>query len=116
MLTVERELTMLCSQFLLGALRSDHPSNAVVSANPGPRRIRQTLQSKFLQMVQPYLQDGVTPEDSNRQSLTEIHRGAIADVIASAVPNRVLAQPPSPVSAEEVGFLLGFGGLPPSNR
>ena len=101
LLTVDRELAMLCSQFLLGALRPDHPSNAVVSADPGPRRIRSTLRSRFLPIVQPYLQDGATPEESYRESLGDIHRRAVADAIAAARPNRVLGQPPPPVSAEE---------------
>ena len=92
---------MLCNQFLLGALRLDRPSNAVASADPEPRRIRSTLQSKFLPAVQPYLQDGVIPEDSYRQSLAENHRRAIADAIPPTAPNRLLGQPPPPVSAEE---------------
>ena len=58
---------MLCNQFLLRALRLDHPSNAVASADPEPRRIRSTLQSKFLPAVQPYLQDGVIPGGSRWQ-------------------------------------------------
>ena len=101
MLTVQQELSMLCKQFLLGALRPDHPSNAVVSADPGPRRIRSTLRSKFLPSILPYLEDGTTPEGSYRQSLRDIHRGAVADAIASAAPNRLLGRPPPPVSAKE---------------
>ena len=101
MLPVDRELSMLCSQFLLGALRQSHPSNAVVSADPGPRRIRSTLQSKFFNSVQPYLQDGATPVDSYRRSLGSIHREAVADAIASIAPNRVLGRPPPPINPEE---------------
>ena len=92
---------MLCRQSLLGALRPGHPSNAVVSTDPGPRNIRSTLRSKFLPSIQSHLQDGVTPEDSYRQSLAEIHRGAVADAIQSAAPNRVLGHRAPPVSAEE---------------
>ena len=60
MLPVGRELTMLCEQSLLRALRPDHPSNAVVSTDPGPRNIRSTLRSKFLPSIQSHLQDGAT--------------------------------------------------------
>ena len=86
MLPVDRELAMLCEQFLLGALRPGHPSNAVVTANPGPRRIRQTLRSKFLPAVEPFLQDGATPEDSYRQA----RRRSIGD--PSPGPSRRKAQ------------------------
>ena len=103
MLPVGRELTMLCEQFLLGALRPGHPSNAVVSSDPGPRRplVRQTLRSKFLPAVEPFLQDGATPEDSYRQALAEIHRRSVAGAIAAQDPNRVLDRRPPPVAAEE---------------
>ena len=126
LLTVDQELSMLSRQFLLGALRPGHPSNAVVSTDPGPRNLRSTLRSRFLPSIQSHLQDGATPEDSYRQSLAEIHRGAVADAIAASGPNRVLGQPP-PASqrrgekppppppdhprAAEVGLLLGLGGL-----
>ena len=101
MLPVGRELTMLCEQSLLRALRPDHPSNAVVTADPGPRRIRQTLRSKFLPAVEPFLQDRATPEDSYRQAPAEIHRRSIAGAIAAQSPNRVLGRPPPPIDAEE---------------
>ena len=111
LLTVDRELAMLCSQFLLGALRPDHPSNAVVSADPGPRRIRSTLRSRFLPIVQPYLQDGATPEESYRESLGDIHRRAVADAIAAARPNRVLGRPPRQ-SAPRKRISLATSGPP----
>ena len=100
-LPVDKELSMLCSQFLLSTLCPDHPSHAVVSADTGPRDIRSTLLTKHLQTVQPYLEDGVTPEDFYTQTLADIHRRAVANAIASYKPNRVLDQPPPPVSAEE---------------
>ena len=100
-LPVKEELSMLCSQFLLSTLRPGHPSHEVITADTGPREIRSTLLTKHRQTVQPYLEDGVTPEDSYRQSLADIHRRAVADAIASYDPNRVLDQPPPPVSAEE---------------
>ena len=101
LLPVGRELSMLCSQFLLGALRRDHPSRAVVSADPGPRSIRSTLRSRFLPSVQHHLLDGITPEDSYRVSLRAVHGEAVADAIASAAPNRVLARIPPSVDPSE---------------
>ena len=103
---------MLCNQFLLGALRLDRPSNAVASADPEPRRIRSTLQSKFFPTVHLYLQDGVTLVYSFRQSLAENHRKAITDAIAPTAPNRVLRQPPLPVSAEEKSLPRHFRATP----
>ena len=102
LLPVDRELSMLCGQFLLGALRHGHPSSAVASADPGPRSIRSTLRSKFLPSVQPYLQNGATPDNSYRSALRSIHNGAVADAISSAAPNRVLDRAPPPVDGEEI--------------
>ena len=98
---MDRELSMLCSQHLLGALRRGHPSRAVVSADPGPRGIRSTPLSRFLPTVQDHLLDGFTPEISYRDSLRAIHSEAVADAISSAAPNRVLERAAPPVDASE---------------
>ena len=46
-LPVRAHLSMLCSQFLLSALRPNHPSHLTVTVHSGPRNIRHTLQSRF---------------------------------------------------------------------
>ena len=52
-LPVRAHLSMLCSQFLLSALRPNHPSHPTVTADSGPRNIRHTLQSRFRPSISP---------------------------------------------------------------
>ena len=47
MLKVEDHLRMLCSQSLATFLQPDHASFPIVTADSGPREIRQTLQRSF---------------------------------------------------------------------
>ena len=62
----------------------------------------------FLSSVQPFLQDGASPEDSYRLSLAAIHERAVTDAVASAAPNRILGQPAPPVHAEEANLPRPF--------
>ena len=63
-LPVPAHLSMLCSQFLLSALRPNHPSHPTVTADSGPRNIRHTLQSRFRPLISAHLIDGITQPDS----------------------------------------------------
>ena len=57
---VEDHLEMLSTQFLVNSLRVSHPSHAVVTAPPGPRKMKETLASKFSNKAAPYLVNGIT--------------------------------------------------------
>ena len=59
-LPVRAHLSMLCSRFLLSALRPNHPSHPTVTADSGPRNIRHTLQSRFRPSISAHLIDGIT--------------------------------------------------------
>ena len=100
-LPVRSNLSMLCSQFLLSALRPNHPSHPTVTADSGPRNIRHTLQSRFRPSISAHLIDGITQPDSYRESLRRVHSDAVAAAIATLSPNRLLGVSPPAVSASE---------------
>ena len=88
---------MLCNQFLLGALRRS-------SLQRGGLRSSRTPSPPLYPPVKiPPRSAALPPRRSHPggQSLAENHRRAIADAIAPTAPNRLLGQPPPPVSAEE---------------
>ena len=97
-LPVLAHLSMLCSQFLLSALRPNHPSYPTVTADSGPRNIRQ---SRFRPLISAHLIDGITQPDSYRESLRRVHSDAVAAAIAALSPNRLLGVSPPAVSASE---------------
>ena len=100
-LPVRAHLSMLCSQFLLSALRPNHPSHLTVTADSGPRNIRHTLQSRFRPSISAHLIEGITQPDSYRESLQQVHSDAVAPAIATLSPNRLLGVSPPAVSASE---------------
>ena len=59
-MSVEDHLNMLNTQFLVNSLRASHPSHAVVTAPSGPRKMKETLHSKFGDKAAPYLVNGIT--------------------------------------------------------
>ena len=103
-LPVRAHLSMLCSQFLLGALRPNHPSHPTVTADSGLRNIRHTLQSRFRPSISAHLVDGIsriTQPDSYRESLRRVHSDAVAAAIAAHSLNSLLGVSPPAVSASE---------------
>ena len=100
-LPVRAHLSMLCSQFLLSALRQNHPSHPTVTADSGPRNIRHTLQSRFRPSISAHIMDGITQPDSYRESLRRVHSDAVAATIAALSPNRLLGVSPPAISASE---------------
>jgi hypothetical protein len=57
-------LNMLCRQFLASALRPAHPNYKLVLRPSGPRKIKETLSSKFLASLDKYTEfsNGVVSE------------------------------------------------------
>ena len=100
-LPVRAHQSVLCSQFLLSALRPNHPSHQTVTADSGPHNIRHTLQSRFRPSISAHLNDGITQPNSYRESLRRVHSDAVAAAIAALSPNRLLGVSPPAVSASE---------------
>ena len=97
-LPVDDHLQLLSKQCLATSLQQSHPSYEVVSAQPGPRQLRQTLTSKHSQAVAPFLRGGAVPPGSIRDIHDDLHTSAVAVAIhkMDANPNRVInARPPA---------------------
>ena len=101
-LPVRDHLSLLSSQFLARCLIPSHPSHSIVTAPSGPRNMKQTLQSRFLPTVAPYLTNGTLPPTTFKATLKSLHTSAVSSTISSRPPNRVLQAPAPPVSEEEL--------------
>ena len=101
-LPLQHSLALRCQQFLAGALRTDHPSHAVVSAYSGPRSMKYTLQSRFLPSIGHLVQDGSIPHADYPAALRDLHTRAVADSVSSMGPNRVLGVRPPLVDPSEL--------------
>ena len=133
-LPVRAHLSMLCSQFLLSALRPNHPSHPTVTADSGPRNIRHTLQSRFrpsISALSPNRLLGVSPPavSASERRLPRAHRTTLSQLrsgFSSAMRDyrhRIGAEPTPEcpecadpchsVSGRHVGTTTGGGTLPP---
>ena len=52
--------------------------------------MKETLQSKCWDLVEPHLQDGIIPPGSNKETFNRIHSKVVSDAISNLSPNRVL--------------------------
>ena len=88
-MTVREHLNMLCSQFLATCLQENHPSFPIVTADSGPRTVKQTLQRRYIGEVERYTGEATQIADAAiaRQL---IHRGAVGESIEARGTNRVL--------------------------
>jgi hypothetical protein len=99
---------MLCSQFLASAMRADHFSHETVLHTPGPRvnaktgrPLKETLPSKYMPTVQPFLRDSVTKQILYKKTLDKIHSDAVKSAKSLHDFNEVLQGPPPKVSSME---------------
>ena len=100
-LPVKDSLELQCKQFLLSASRPLHPSFDVVTSPSGPRRIKNTLQSRFTDSISHLLNGNALPPDEYRSALKNTHTQAVEQAIAAFPPNRVLGTEPPPIHPEE---------------
>jgi len=100
-LPVSNELSLICTQYLASALRPDHPSHLIVTSPPGPRNMKETLQSRFLPQLTHLLSNGITPEEEFKTILKEIHTEAVEVAIQSYPNNKVLDAPAPCINEEE---------------
>ena len=97
---VKEHVHMLGAQFLASALRPDHPSHHLASADPGPRQMKYTLRSKYISSVEPLLVNGVMAAADYKEALKTIHTSAVSNCIDSLGSNPILnAIPPKVDSA-----------------
>ena len=100
-LPVDQHLRLLSAQYLARALQPGHVSHDTVTLPSGPRRSKETLQSKCWDLVEPYLQDGVIPPNTYRDTLNKIHSKVVSDSITNISPNRILNAPAPKIDAQE---------------
>jgi hypothetical protein len=108
-LPVADRLDVLCTQYLASAMRRDHPSHETVLIPSGPRRMKETLQSRYMHAVEPYLYDKVIMEASYKRILSDIHMATVSAAISRPGPNRVLGCRPPAVSSSEKRLPRSWG-------
>ena len=102
-LPLAEHLSMLCSQFLVSALRPSHPSFDLVTLDPGPRPRKPLLQTIFGPSVAEVLEeDGTTDPANYRPAIRAVHTAAVDRHLASRDHNKVLLRPAPSVSASEL--------------
>ena len=99
---VKEHLEMLSAQQLVSFLRPSHPSHAVVTAPPGPRRQKETLRSKHIAAVSPHLSNGTTDPSTYRATLKTVHTNSVASTISNLANNSLLDQKPPEISPSEI--------------
>ena len=103
-LPIDDHLNLLSSQHLVSALRPGHPSHAVVTAPPGPRKMKKTLASKHLPSVESHLTDGKTDIALYKSIIGKIHTEVVANTIQTINHSRVLDGPRPDISASELSL------------
>ena len=100
-LPVGKHSKMLASQYLASALSPSPPSFEIISRPQGPRNMKATLKSAFVDTVSPHLVDGTVPDGNIGVARSQIHTSAVANSVALNSPYPLLGTPPPPVHESE---------------
>ena len=104
-LPVGEHMRLLSSQFLARALQEGHPSHQHVLLERGRRPMKETLRSKCLEVVQPYLNaDGKVDAGDFPRVKQAIHTDIVAQAIDKLGSSRVLNRRPPPVDKSEASL------------
>ena len=98
---VAPHIEMLNQQFLVNTLKSSHPLHSVVTAPYGPRKMKETLHSKYASSVDQHLSNGLTDPAQHSSILKSIHTSAVAASINRLGVNPLLGTRPLPISPSE---------------
>ena len=104
-LKVDEHLKMLCSQHLATCLQPNHISFPIVTADSGPRRIKNTLQLHSRDQVSDLLVNGVI--EDIKEARKTIHTRAVRTAINNRRPNGVISGPAPEVNEEEANLPRG---------
>ena len=78
-------LTLLCKQFLVNALRPNHPSHGVVTNTHNPRArsspIRHTLRDKFFPGIEHVIAGGISTRDDYDEAISTLHTECVSSVL-----------------------------------
>ena len=94
-LRVKDHSDMLSVQYLVNCLEKDHVCHGIITQEPRPRPMKETLHSKHHSTVLPRL------GSSRMESHQNLHTHAVESAIQLQGNNRVLKKPPPPISDEE---------------
>ena len=86
---VEEHLDMICTQFLVLSLQPNHPSVPIVTADSGPRNMKQNLQRRYAAQVEGFRGEDGTIEDVDT-AIKTIHRLGVERSIRAKGSKRVL--------------------------
>ena len=101
-LPVKEHLHLLSAQYLARSLQPHHVNYPLVTLDQGPRKMKDTLRSKVLSEVSPYLEDDGSLRGGNYVSVrNKLHTDAVHKYMSNAKNNRVIGQPPPPVHTNE---------------
>ena len=101
-LPVEDHLRLLSAQFLARALQEGHPSHQHVTQDRGRRPMKETLRSKVIEEVQPYLNaNGKVDAGDFPRVQRAIHTDVVAKTVDRLGGSRVLNRRPPPVDKSE---------------
>ena len=104
-LPVKDHLRLLSAQCLARFLQSEHVSFPFAQVDDGPRRLRDTLRSKCIADVAPYLEaDGTIGRGNFSYVKNQLHTDIVKKVLDNTGPNRVLGVPPPPIHASETSL------------
>ena len=99
---VAEHLGMLSAQFLASALRPSHPSNAIVTAPSGPRKMKHTLYTKHIDRVSPFLTNGATDPTTYNTLVKKLHTICVDEAIRNLGSYNILNEyPPPKISPSE---------------
>ena len=102
-LPVREHLHLLSSQFLVRSLQPGHVSHPYTTLDQGPRHLRNTLRSKCIADVSPFLEADGTVSCSNYTAvINNLHTDIVRKYLDSADNNRVLGHKPPPVHKNEL--------------
>ena len=118
-LPVAHKLELLSSQFLASSLRPNHPSYNTVIADAGPRNMKSTLKSKFGDVVEPFLSDGVMGRDDYAPAIKVLHTQFVEKAISDLGENHLLNAQPLEIDEPPRTLYIGtltIGGVPVFKR
>ena len=100
-LPVADHIHLLGAQYLASALRADHPSHSVVTSDPGPRRMKHTLYTKYIDVVSPYLTNGIMDPRDYKSTLVALHTAAVSKSISDLGFNHLIGCIPPEICDSE---------------
>ena len=104
MLSVSDHLQLLSAQYLTSALRPTHPLHDLVTSPAGPRDMKNTLHSAFIDDVQAYLVDNVVPPHHYNDIKNRVHANYVTRAINDRQHPNILnnATPPVHISDQDL--------------